>query len=87
MKISYAKNKQEEKLTISANDIPVSTVFSGKLGGMESVFLRVYKDVIDLANSHNTWEPRFDLRISDYQPLDVELLVLGNLGCTGGNDA
>lgn len=75
MKITYASNSPIKR----AIDLDVGDVFSGRIGAIDSIFLRVFDEVIDLMNERNTWDLMAipALTIKGYKGLDVDLIVRG----------
>ncbi len=47
-------DKTSKNITIYGKDIPVGTIFTGKIQG-ESVFLKTYSAVVDLKCPNNDW--------------------------------
>jgi len=58
--------------SIDANDIPIDTVFSGRMGlcwAISSVFLKGYDVIVDLNSPRNTWvafSALISLKITDH---------------------
>lgn len=65
----------------NALDIPVGTVFSGKvgMGSDPSVYLRSYDNIVDLANPKHTWDVTHrsgpTLLVANFQELSAILTV------------
>ena len=70
--------------SIDANDIPIDTVFSGRMGlcwAISSVFLKGYDVIVDLNSPRNTWVAFSGTNIvKDYRPLNVKLVINGPSG-------
>jgi len=76
----------DDSISVNAEDIPMGTVFSGKIGRarkISSIFIRAFDVIVDLHNSRNTWTfhsfsagVSFDrITVNDYQPLNAQLVV------------
>jgi hypothetical protein len=76
MKIKRLDMPKPKELMIATN-IPVGTVFSGRLGpnSEEIIFLRTYDGIVNLENPVCTWST-LDFPILNYLVLDVELRVI-----------
>ena len=86
MKVRYEK-KEGQSGRKMVKDIPVGTVFSGKIGA-EGVYAKTYVGIVDLWNMRYTWDLPEDEPVGrgsvygveyiyNYKELDVELLVKG----------
>lgn len=74
MKLNYQPKVNDEFLYGDAIDI--GTVFMGTIGGVESVFYKVYDCVVDLDDGSNTWRVshRFP-KIKNYKELEAEVIL------------
>ena len=73
----------DDSISVDVRDIPIDTVFSGIMGGTvhggtSSIFVRAFGVIVDLGNPRNTWVINNGLShiaVSDYQPLNAQLVV------------
>lgn len=67
---------------ILARDIPIGTVFSGKLYDCGGIFLRINSSVVhlDMPDHLPCCGSLESVSVSDYQPLDAELIVRAREG-------
>lgn len=59
---------------VTVRQIPIGTVFLGKVGG-RSTFLRTFDGIVDLENPHRTWTRADNMEIESYHPVEVELII------------
>ena len=78
MKIKYENEKESETVT-HGQDVAIETVFSGNIGLIGSVFLRMYSGIVDLKHPGTTWSFDGDYSsgppIVNFQKLNVKLIV------------
>jgi len=65
-------------------EIHMGIVFDGEIGERYGPFLRNYQGIISLSNPGHTWLITDTLMVSNYQPLDVELVIHGPAGAGTG---
>lgn len=70
--------------TIPAVEIDIGKVFSALIEGTSGIFIRAADCIVRLDNPENVWTQGEDVElcdmlVDDYQPLDVELVIKGNL--------
>lgn len=74
MRVRYKAEALRAELKES-DSIDGDTVFSGSIGGIVSIFLKMHAGVVDLKNPGNTWTGHA-VDVYDYRKLDVELVVI-----------
>lgn len=80
MKVTYKQGKKKPKKMV-ASDIEEGQVFKGRIGGKHlhykiSTHLRIFEGVVDLEDPYLVWTGNLiNLEITDYAPLEAELLV------------
>lgn len=74
MNIEYRHSSQNCCEDVLTSVIPVGTVFKGKIGLVDSIFLKTYDSVVNLKNPENTWD-RHPICVRFYKPLKATLLI------------
>lgn len=73
MEVEYIKGRHPGE--IRAYEIPIGTVFAGRLGTNRSkLFLKCFEVIVDLENPDSTWQDR-DMVVEQYVILKAKLLI------------
>jgi len=63
------------RFPIRMADIPISTVFTGNIGMVTSLFVKSFSGIIDLANPNHTWDRSANNEVRDYKEVDIIIKV------------
>ena len=82
MKIEY-KNHLNAASEILARDIPIDTVFTGRIGNMNhsiiDIYLRAYAVIVSISNPTRTWifpdAEQWTQIVYEYQVVDAKVVV------------
>jgi hypothetical protein len=84
MKVIDARSVLSGPKFITADNIPVSTVFYGRMASPESPVRLIFRvdnscTLVALDNERSAWTQSSAIRVYDYQPVDITITVNKNL--------
>jgi len=63
------------RFPIRSVDILVSTVFTGTIGTVTSLFVKSFAGIINLADPNQTWERGANIEVREYKEVDIIIKV------------